>query len=150
MYPIWLASQRVTFLWDTQWENKIYLVNQAEDDLFSVYWSLSFISIKSFSLYIVHPSFGSFHKATINVTALPYEPYWMESGEGNITKYSGMDYNLLMTLAKVLNFTFRILPSHDWNEVSLYISCSTIIILIIAAWMEFLGLLPCYSILSYT
>ncbi|KAK3892968.1 hypothetical protein Pcinc_003147 [Petrolisthes cinctipes] len=59
----------------------------------------------------------SFHGERINVTALPYEPYWMSADEGNATKYSGIDYKQLATIANALNFTFQVLPSHNWNEV---------------------------------
>lgn len=42
----------------------------------------------------------------------------MELGDGDLKQYSGMDYNLLTTIAKALNFTFSILPSNNWREVS--------------------------------
>ncbi|KAK4327277.1 hypothetical protein Pmani_002218 [Petrolisthes manimaculis] len=61
----------------------------------------------------------SFHGERINVTALPYEPFWMSANEGNATKYSGIDYNQLVTLADALNFTFHVLPSNNWAEVRL-------------------------------
>lgn len=62
----------------------------------------------------------SFHGATINVTALPYAPYWMTSGEGRDLRHSGIDYNQLVTLSEALNFSFYILPSKNWREVSFY------------------------------
>ncbi|KAK4325372.1 hypothetical protein Pmani_004051 [Petrolisthes manimaculis] len=58
----------------------------------------------------------SFHGGRINVTALPYEPYWISANEDNNTKYSGIDYNQLVTLADALNFTFHVLPSNNWAE----------------------------------
>ncbi|KAG7162365.1 Ionotropic receptor 93a-like 15 [Homarus americanus] len=61
--------------------------------------------------------FSNFYGARVNVTALPYAPYWMTSGEGNNTKHSGIDYNQLMTLSEVLNFTIHVLPSANWDEV---------------------------------
>ncbi|KAK4320112.1 hypothetical protein Pmani_002213 [Petrolisthes manimaculis] len=42
----------------------------------------------------------------------------MSANEGNATKYSGIDYNQLVTLADALNFTFHVLPSNNWAEVS--------------------------------
>ncbi|XP_042233727.1 uncharacterized protein LOC121873914 [Homarus americanus] len=62
--------------------------------------------------------FSNFYGARVNVTALPYAPYWMTSGEGNNTKHSGIDYNQLMTLSEVLNFTIHVLPSANWDEVT--------------------------------
>ncbi|XP_071528798.1 ionotropic receptor 93a-like isoform X2 [Panulirus ornatus] len=62
--------------------------------------------------------FSNFHGATVNVTGLPYPPYWVTSGEGNATRYSGVDYQLLQTLADVLNFTIQVLPSATWQQVT--------------------------------
>ncbi|XP_071545497.1 uncharacterized protein [Panulirus ornatus] len=42
----------------------------------------------------------------------------MTSGEGGNTTYSGIDYNLLETLAKALNFTIHVLSSTSWADVT--------------------------------
>lgn len=54
----------------------------------------------------------------MNVTALPYTPFWEEEkGPNNTTLYSGMDYYTLTAIASALNFTFRVLPTSSWAEV---------------------------------
>lgn len=58
----------------------------------------------------------------MNVTALPFMPYWgnedIPTPNGtSITKYEGSDYQLLVAMATVLNFTFQVLPSESWAEV---------------------------------
>ncbi|XP_071533855.1 ionotropic receptor 21a-like [Panulirus ornatus] len=67
--------------------------------------------------------FLNFHGATVNVTARPYTPYFIETlhqaPDGTLTKrYSGMDYILLKTMAKTLNFNFMFLHSDNWDEVT--------------------------------
>lgn len=54
----------------------------------------------------------------MNVTALPYPPFWDEKeGPRNTTRYSGLDYNTLTSIAGALNFTPHVLPSSSWAEV---------------------------------
>lgn len=54
----------------------------------------------------------------MNVTALPFAPFWEEQeGPNNTTIYSGTDYNTLAAVAAALNFTFRVLPTSSWAEV---------------------------------
>ncbi|ROT79296.1 Variant Ionotropic Glutamate Receptor [Penaeus vannamei] len=67
--------------------------------------------------------FTNFHGATVNVTALPFRPYWTEKTEvapngTAVTTYTGSDALMMHAMAQALNFTFHVLPSKDWNEVT--------------------------------
>ncbi|XP_066982738.1 ionotropic receptor 93a-like [Macrobrachium rosenbergii] len=67
--------------------------------------------------------FSNFFGATVNVTALPYAPHWLETVEehpdGSTTKiYGGTDYQLLSTISEALNFTIRVLQTSSWDEVA--------------------------------
>ncbi|XP_068201561.1 ionotropic receptor 21a-like [Palaemon carinicauda] len=67
--------------------------------------------------------FANFFGATVNVTALPYAPHWIETSEkqadGSTTKiYGGTDYQLLSTIAAALNFTINVLQTASWDEVA--------------------------------
>lgn len=51
-------------------------------------------------------------------------PFWGEvqsqAPDGSsLTSFEGSDYQLLVAVAAVLNFTFRVLPSTSWAEVGL-------------------------------
>ncbi|XP_071533857.1 ionotropic receptor 21a-like [Panulirus ornatus] len=66
--------------------------------------------------------FLNFYGATVNVTALPYAPHWMESVEQaadgtHRKRYSGTDFLLLTTVADTLNFTYNVLHSESWDAV---------------------------------
>ncbi|XP_069982142.1 uncharacterized protein [Penaeus vannamei] len=66
--------------------------------------------------------FSNFHGATVNITALPYRPYWIEKTKvapngTAVTTYTGSDALMMHAMAQALNFTFHVLPSKDWNEV---------------------------------
>ncbi|XP_037782037.1 uncharacterized protein LOC119578541 [Penaeus monodon] len=67
--------------------------------------------------------FSNFYGALVNVTGLPYPPYWDVVGEEEApdgTKrevYTGTDYRLLQTVAETLNFTFQVIPTSGWDEV---------------------------------
>ncbi|XP_069960126.1 ionotropic receptor 21a-like [Cherax quadricarinatus] len=69
--------------------------------------------------------FSNFHRAKVNVTALPYKPYWDEvvveadsgSSSGGTKKYSGSDRLMLEAIAQTLNFTIHVLPVQSWQEV---------------------------------
>ncbi|KAK7072393.1 hypothetical protein SK128_002424 [Halocaridina rubra] len=58
---------------------------------------------------------------SVNVTALPFSPYWITSEEevngAIVTSYSGTDYFMLQEIGSALNFTVNILPTEDWDEV---------------------------------
>lgn len=56
----------------------------------------------------------------MNVTAKDYKPYWFELQEtaaDGSKKLTGMDYLLLETVARTLNFTIEVLPIANWAEV---------------------------------
>ncbi|KAK4314477.1 hypothetical protein Pmani_014182 [Petrolisthes manimaculis] len=68
----------------------------------------------------------------MNVTALPFAPFWDEEkevemvvgGDNNTEtnkttiRYTGMDYLTLATIAQALNFTFYVIPTSSWAEVA--------------------------------
>ncbi|XP_047487061.1 ionotropic receptor 21a-like [Penaeus chinensis] len=69
--------------------------------------------------------YWDFHGAPVNVTALPFAPYWsVEEGEGAaggappFSSYSGTDFLMLRTIAEALNFSVNVLPTADWGEVT--------------------------------
>ncbi|XP_042873753.1 uncharacterized protein LOC122254236 [Penaeus japonicus] len=75
------------------------------------------------SLY--QDKYSNFHGAPVNVTALPFAPYWtVEEGEGEagggppLTSYSGTDFLMLHTISEALNFSINVLPTANWGEVS--------------------------------
>ncbi|XP_042233765.1 glutamate receptor 2-like [Homarus americanus] len=82
------------------------------------YWTFPQGLVYIASLPLFPEKFSNFYGSTVNVTALPYAPYWMTSGEGNNTKHYGIDYNQITTLAQALNFKFFVLPSANWDEVT--------------------------------
>ncbi|XP_063886358.1 uncharacterized protein LOC135114385 [Scylla paramamosain] len=62
--------------------------------------------------------FSNFYGTRVNVTALPFAPFWEErKGLGNITLYSGTDYYTLAAIASALNFTIYVVPTSSWAEV---------------------------------
>ncbi|KAK8397756.1 hypothetical protein O3P69_004507 [Scylla paramamosain] len=67
--------------------------------------------------------FLNFHGTVLNVTALPYNPFWMEdnimlANGTSVIKYDGTDYRLLMMVAAALNFTVQLLYSESWDDVT--------------------------------
>ncbi|ROT79299.1 Variant Ionotropic Glutamate Receptor [Penaeus vannamei] len=67
--------------------------------------------------------FENFRGAEVGVTALPFQPYWIEEEttgqDGALRKtYTGSDGLLLRTIAEGLNFTFTPLPVSTWGEVT--------------------------------
>ncbi|MPC16860.1 hypothetical protein E2C01_009699 [Portunus trituberculatus] len=79
------------------------------------------LHISSSSLF--PEKFSNFYGATVNVSVLPYAPYWeetvSEAEDGTLVKtYSGTDYELLYTMSTTLNFTIHVLPSSTWEELS--------------------------------
>ncbi|XP_076054382.1 ionotropic receptor 21a-like [Oratosquilla oratoria] len=68
------------------------------------------------------PFFGekflNFHGSKINVTALPYPPYWDERIEDGKLVIRGMDYFMLESIAQSLNFRFSNIPTKNWDEVT--------------------------------
>ena len=66
----------------------------------------------------------SFYGSKVNITALPFPPYWnaaektTNNGESMI-EYSGTDYQMIHAISQALNFTINVLPSADWDEVNI-------------------------------
>lgn len=79
-------------------------------------------------LYLFHPkeyeiNCSRFYGAVVNVTPLPFMPFWgeveVQTPDGTtVTQYEGSDYQMLLAVSAALNFTFRVLPSSSWAEVS--------------------------------
>ncbi|KAK3884239.1 hypothetical protein Pcinc_011515 [Petrolisthes cinctipes] len=86
----------------------------------------SWTSTRGFRLlshYTLFPEkFTDFHGALVNVTALPFMPFWGEvegrSDDGGSIMYTGSDYHLLVTVARALNFTFQVIPTTSWAQVT--------------------------------
>ncbi|XP_063886458.1 ionotropic receptor 93a-like [Scylla paramamosain] len=75
------------------------------------------------SVSFFQDKFENFHGAKVNVTSGPYMPYWdeeevMVSDGSKTTVFRGSDYRMLEAIASVLNFTFRLLPTSSWVEVT--------------------------------
>nr|XP_053655864.1 uncharacterized protein LOC128704756 [Cherax quadricarinatus] len=63
--------------------------------------------------------FSNFYGARVNVTALPFPPYWDEvKGPDNTTVYSGTDFYTLEAISMALNFTINVVPTTSWAEVT--------------------------------
>ncbi|XP_066948261.1 ionotropic receptor 93a-like isoform X2 [Macrobrachium rosenbergii] len=62
--------------------------------------------------------FSNLYGATVNISALPYKPYWMEetNSKGDVI-YSGSDKLMLDAMQSTLNFTSRALKVTTWDEV---------------------------------
>ncbi|KAK8397522.1 hypothetical protein O3P69_004342 [Scylla paramamosain] len=72
---------------------------------------------------IFQEKFSNFHGALVNVTALPFAPFWEEQkGPDNITLYSGTDFHTLAAIANALNFTPYVVPTTSWAEVARLVS----------------------------
>ncbi|XP_063886436.1 ionotropic receptor 93a-like [Scylla paramamosain] len=70
--------------------------------------------------------FSKFYGAVLNVTPLPFMPFWgeveVQTPDGtSVTKYEGSDYQMLLAVASALNFTFRVLPSNSWAEATIQV-----------------------------
>ena len=68
-------------------------------------------------------NYYSLYGSEVNVTALPFMPFWGEvKGQApdgtTVTRYEGSDYQMLMAVASALNFTIRVLHSTSWAQVS--------------------------------
>ncbi|KAK3868786.1 hypothetical protein Pcinc_025824 [Petrolisthes cinctipes] len=55
----------------------------------------------------------------VNVTALPFNPFWDERVLADGTKhYSGTDYKTVSTIGNILNFSINVVPTSSWAEFS--------------------------------
>ncbi|XP_071527773.1 ionotropic receptor 93a-like [Panulirus ornatus] len=73
-------------------------------------------------LQLFPEKFGNFQGATIPVSVLPFPPFWVEEDQQTadgttVRSYSGTDGEMFLSLARALNFTFRVLPANNWIEV---------------------------------
>ncbi|KAG7178056.1 Ionotropic receptor 21a-like 8, partial [Homarus americanus] len=62
--------------------------------------------------------FSNFFGEQVNVTALPFSPYWIQDEGSGLTQYYGTDYLMLRAIAASLNFTIHVLPAANWDEVT--------------------------------
>lgn len=60
----------------------------------------------------------SFQGAVLNVTALPFNPFWDENILTDGTRqYSGSDYRTVAAIGNALNFSIYAIPTSSWAEV---------------------------------
>ncbi|XP_042231760.1 ionotropic receptor 93a-like [Homarus americanus] len=86
--------------------------------LLSSHWTFSMMNTILLNLEDTPPNL-SFNGAKVNVTALPFAPYWGElKGSDGAKQYSGTDYFLLKSIADSLNFTINVVPTTSWAEVT--------------------------------
>ncbi|XP_071527028.1 ionotropic receptor 93a-like [Panulirus ornatus] len=74
--------------------------------------------------------FLNFYGAQVNVTVLPWPPYWDEEDEeapdGTVVRrYSGSDYLTLQAIAEALNFIIYVVPITTWYEAQARLSDRT-------------------------
>ncbi|KAK4324877.1 hypothetical protein Pmani_004527 [Petrolisthes manimaculis] len=88
------------------------------------YWTPA-STLTFFNNHTLFPEkFTNFFGDTVNVSALPFMPFWGEVGEdvasddgsSPVTRYTGSDYYLLITVANALNFTVRIIKPASWFQ----------------------------------
>lgn len=60
----------------------------------------------------------SFHGSVLNVTALPFTPFWDESIDSDgKSHFAGTDYQTAAAIANALNFSMYVVPTSSWAEV---------------------------------
>ncbi|XP_071527771.1 uncharacterized protein [Panulirus ornatus] len=77
-------------------------------------------------LQLFPEKFLNFQGATIPVSVLPFPPFWVEEDQQaadgtTVRSYSGTDGEMFLSLARALNFTFRVLPANNWIEVMRFV-----------------------------
>ncbi|XP_076046185.1 glutamate receptor ionotropic, delta-1-like [Oratosquilla oratoria] len=107
---------------DKRWDLYTYLPysDQGSTMIHLATWISSRGILKHKDLPFFPKKFESFHGAAVNITARPFEPYWMDEvveGEERKLKNLGSDYMLVQTVAQSLNFSLKIIPSKSWKEV---------------------------------
>ncbi|XP_050689282.1 uncharacterized protein LOC126981779 isoform X4 [Eriocheir sinensis] len=139
--PFYRVENLLCSYWTLSMMNAMLLNQEGEDARFLVYVHLPFSQagsqVKRIASWGSRPGlvlrlafplfpdkFSNFHGTTVNVTALPYTPHWVEetnqSEDGTSkTVYSGTDYYLLASIAYALNFTIHVIPTPSWNELCL-------------------------------
>ncbi|XP_076054328.1 ionotropic receptor 21a-like [Oratosquilla oratoria] len=79
------------------------------------------------SLPVFAEKFDNFHGAVVNISGLPFTPYWHEEvvvgPDGKkIIERDGSDYLLGQAVADSLNFKTHILDSIDWTQVTDFVA----------------------------
>ncbi|KAK4314486.1 hypothetical protein Pmani_014191 [Petrolisthes manimaculis] len=60
----------------------------------------------------------NFHGAALNVTALPFTPFWDEYVDAdNKRRFAGTDYQTVTAIGNALNFSIYVVPTSSWAEV---------------------------------
>nr|XP_053641792.1 glutamate receptor-like [Cherax quadricarinatus] len=139
--PLLQLQQLMRSHWTFSMMNAVFLVLNEKSNLhsFSMYVNLPYsvsgakiVEIGAWSkarglhllnLPLFPEKFNNFYGATVNVTALPYKPFWSvaEEQSGNnsgIYRYIGSDVMMLRAIADVLNFSINVLPVATWDQVT--------------------------------
>ncbi|XP_066969153.1 ionotropic receptor 93a-like [Macrobrachium rosenbergii] len=90
-------------------------------DLFASYWTFSMMN--AMVLTKEAPQKKNFYGGQVNVTALPFAPHWQvtkrTTPEGEqVEVLSGTDYLMLDAISRGLNFTYYVVPTANWDEVT--------------------------------
>ncbi|XP_064122713.1 uncharacterized protein LOC135226958 [Macrobrachium nipponense] len=82
------------------------------------FWTQSENLVLPDSNLLFPQKFSNMYGRAVNVSALPYEPYWVEekTADGGV-EYSGTDRLMLEAMAASLNFSISLLPVKSWEEV---------------------------------
>ncbi|XP_069951455.1 ionotropic receptor 93a-like [Cherax quadricarinatus] len=139
--PLLQLQQLMRSHWTFSMMNAVFLVLNEKSNLhsFSMYVNLPYsvsgakiVEIGAWSkarglhllnLPLFPEKFNNFYRASVNVTALPYKPFWSvaEEQSGNnsgVSSYTGSDVILLRAIAGALNFTINVLPVATWDQVT--------------------------------
>ncbi|XP_066947170.1 uncharacterized protein [Macrobrachium rosenbergii] len=97
-------------------------LSQQEVSALTRHWTFSMMNTH-FVLPGAKGESQSMYGGAVNVSALPYEPYWVEekTGDGGV-EYSGTDRLMLEAMASSLNFSISLLPVKSWEEVQQSVS----------------------------
>ncbi|XP_066947169.1 uncharacterized protein [Macrobrachium rosenbergii] len=125
-------------------------LSQQEVSALTRHWTFSMMNTH-FVLPSTKGESQSMYGETVNVSALPYEPYWMEEKtEDGSVKYSGADRLMLEAMASTLNFSINSLPVKSWEEVQQSVAerlawVAPIIHLLAPAWLKHLDFTRTYE-----
>ncbi|XP_068227768.1 ionotropic receptor 93a-like [Palaemon carinicauda] len=92
-------------------------LNLEDIQVLASYWAVSIMN----TLLMIPQKEGlheSMYGGSINISVLPYEPYWLEEkAEDGSVIYSGLDRLMLEAMMSTLNFSVSLLPVRTWDEV---------------------------------
>ncbi|XP_064116330.1 ionotropic receptor 93a-like [Macrobrachium nipponense] len=79
------------------------------------------VFMKKLKLFPV--KFSNFYGGQVNVTALPFAPHWQVTKRttpegGPVEVLSGTDYLMLDAISHGLNFSYYVIPTANWDEVT--------------------------------